>query len=197
MVRLAKESIDRFYDYDLHIETRTLFIGDSIPENKESDGEIDADVSQRVIKGLHLLTAAAIDKPITIYINSFGGCFYNGMAIYDAIKACPSHITAYVYGSAMSMGSLILQAADNRLIYPNATMMLHDGYDTRVGDVPQTFFNWAEYSKKMRTVMYQIYADRSGQKPSFWRRKLSNDLILTAREAKGLGLVDGIVGESD
>lgn len=194
MARIVKESIERFYDYDIHIESRTLFIGDSRGEG-DNEGEIDADVSQRAIKGFHLLTAAAADKPVTVYINSFGGCFYNGMAIYDAIKACPCHITAYVCGSAMSMGSLILQAADTRLIYPHATMMLHDGYDTRVGDVPQTFFNWAEYSRKMRTVMYKIYADRSGQKPSYWRRKLSNDLILTASEAKELGLVDGIVGD--
>lgn len=191
MARIVKESIDRFYDYDLHIESRAVYIGDG--DGEEGSGEIDSRVSQRAIKGLHILSSAAADKPIIVFINSFGGCFYNGMAIYDAIKACPCHITAYVFGSAMSMGSLILQAADTRLIYPHATMMLHDGYDTRVGDVPQTFFNWAEYSKKMRNVMYQIYAERSGQKPSFWRKKLSNDLILTAKEALELGLVDGIV----
>lgn len=193
-MRLGKESVDRFYDYDLHVESRTLFIGDRIA-GEESEGEIDADVSQRAIKGLHLLTASATDKPISIYLNSFGGCWFNGMAIYDAIKACPCHVSITVVGSAMSMGSIILQAADTRLIYPNATIMVHDGYETRVGDIPQTFVNWADFSKKMRNVMYHIYSERSGRKPSFWRQKCRADLILSAKESKELGLVDGIIGE--
>ncbi len=195
-MRIVKESVDRFFDYDLHVESRTIFIGDSVPD-KEHDGEIDSDVCQRVVKAFHILMAAAPDKPINVILNSFGGCWFNGMGIYDTIKACPCHVTVTVVGSAMSMGSIILQAADSRLIYPNATIMVHDGYETRVGDIPQTFVNWADFSKKMRSVMYRIYSERSGRKPSFWRQKCRADLILTAKEAKDLGLVDAIVGEPE
>jgi ATP-dependent Clp protease protease subunit len=190
MPRLAKESIDRFFDYSVHVESRTLFVGDG------GDGEIDADAANRVIMGFHLLTEASKEKPIAVYINSFGGCWFNGMAIFDVIKSCPCPVTAYVLGAAMSMGSIILQAADERIIYPNGTIMVHDGYESRTGDIPQTFVNWAEYSKKTRNSMYRIYADRSGKPVSFWRRKCAADLILTAQEAKALGLVDSIYGET-
>jgi ATP-dependent Clp protease protease subunit len=190
MSKSSKESIDRFFEHHLHIETRTIFLGDD-----EGDG-INASVARNVIKGLHLLGASP-EKPITIYINSFGGCWFNGMAIYDAIKASPCEITAYVVGAAMSMGSIFLQAADNRIIYPNATIMVHDGYESRVDDTPKTFQNWAEYSKKSQQMMYAIYAERSGKPTGFWRRKCAADLILSAKEAKELGLVDSIFGESN
>lgn len=182
------ESIERFFESHLHLESRTIFIGDNA-----EDG-IDATISSQVIKGFHLLEAVSSD-PIRVYINSFGGCFFNGMAIYDVIKNARCHVDAYVLGSAMSMGSIILQAADVRWIYPNATIMVHDGYETRVSDIPQTFFNWAEHSKKSRAQMYKIYAERSGKSTAFWRRRCASDLILTAREAKTLGLVDKVVGD--
>ncbi len=187
MARITKESIDRFYDNHLHLDTRTVFIGD------DGDDGVDAKMSQNVIKTFHILGLTP-EKPITIYLNSFGGCWFNGMAIYDAIKTCPCPTTIYVCGAAMSMGSIILQAASERIIYPNATLMLHDGYESRVGDIPQTFINWAEYSKKTRAMMYEIYAGRTGRSAQFWRKKCAADYILTAKEALALGLVDSIYG---
>lgn len=189
MSRLAKESIDRFFDYDLHIESRAVYIGDG-----DEGEDLDESVARKVIKSFHLLVAADREKPITVYINSFGGCMFNGLAIYDVIKNCPCHVTAYVLGSAMSMGSVILQAADDRIIYPNATIMVHDG-TWNIDDTYQTFHNWAEYTKKSQRTMYQIYAERTGRPPSFWKKKCAADLILTASESKELGLVDKIYGE--
>lgn len=190
-MRIVKESVDRFFDYDLHIETRTLLIAD------QGEDGVDSGMSSRVIKALHLFQNASVEKPITVILNSFGGCWFNGMAIYDAIAACPCPVTAVVYGAAMSMGSIILQAADTRVIHPNATMMIHDGYETRVDDTPATFENWAAYSRFSRQRMYQIYAARSGKPVAFWRKKCAADSILTAQEAKKIGLVDKVYGDDE
>jgi ATP-dependent Clp protease protease subunit len=188
MARIVKESIDRFFEHNLHFETRTIYIGGG------DEDEIDSKVASNVIKATHLLVAADPEKPVTVLINSFGGCWFNGWAIYDCIKACPAEVTAFVIGSAMSMGSVILQAADHRIIYPHATVMVHDGYESRMGDIPQTFQNWAEYSKKSRARMYKLYAERSSRPVGYWRKKCSSDLILSAPEALELGLVDAIHG---
>lgn len=189
MRRDANESIDRFFMHNIHLESRTIYIGDG------SDGEIDSDVAKMAIKGLHILTNADADTPITLYINSIGGCWFSGMAVYDMIRSCPCEVTAYVLGSAMSMGSIILQAADKRVIYPSATIMVHDGYESSAEVTPQTFENWAEHSKKARAKMYKIYSECSGRPISFWRRKCAADTILSAAEAKTFGLVDSIQGE--
>lgn len=188
MARFSKESTDRFIEHNIHIESRTIFLGDN------SEGEIDAGVANSFIKAMHLMIEASNEKPIKLFINSFGGCWFSGMAIFDCIQACPVEVTAAIIGSAMSMGSIIVQAADVRLIYPNATMMVHDGYESRVGDTPQTFQNWAEFSKATASKMYAIYAERTKRKPSFWRQKCKSDLILSSAQALEYGLVDQIMG---
>jgi ATP-dependent protease ClpP protease subunit len=91
-MRLVRESIDRFYDYDIHIESRTLWIGDDKEEG------VNQRTSEYAVKALHMLQQAAPDKDITIYLNSFGGCWFNGMAIYDAIKLCPCPVTVLCRG---------------------------------------------------------------------------------------------------
>src|SRR5262249_12096717 len=151
-------------------ETRTIYVGEM-----GEDGEIDQSVARNTIKGLHILQTISPDKEINVILNSFGGCWFSGMGIYDAIKACTCHVTATVFGSAMSMGSVILQAADTRRIHPNGTLMTHDGYETRVDDIPRTFQNWARYSKITQRRMYEIYASRSGRTANFWKKKCESD----------------------
>ncbi len=187
-MKYIKEGIDRFLDSDLHVETRTLYIGDS-------EEGVDYTTAKNVIKALHILQTMGPEKEINIILNSFGGCWYHGIAVYDAMMGCSCHITATVFGAAMSMGSIILQAADVRVIHPNATVMIHDGYETQVDNTPQTFQNWADYSKITRKRMYDIYAKRSGHPPSYWKRKCAADLILTAEQSVEVGLVDRIFGD--
>jgi len=188
-MRIAKESIDRFFDYDLHIETRTIYLGDP------SEDGVDHLMSGHLIKAVHLFHTTS-DAPIKIILNSFGGCVFNGLAIYDAIRHSPCHVTIEVLGSAMSMGAVILQAADDRAIHEHATLMLHDGYDTRINDIPKTFENWAAFGKKSRQDMYRILADRTHKTTRYWEKKCQSDYILTAKEALAEGLVDRIIGET-
>jgi len=185
MPKLPKESIDRFFEHGVHVESRTIVL-------RENDG-MDQDTAADIIKAFRLLSDG--DKPIKLLISSFGGCWFSGLAIYDTIKACPCQVEAYALGPCMSMGSVILQAADVRVAYPNAVLMIHDGTEDIRDALPQSFINWADYAKKSRDLMYSIYAERSGRPKSFWRKKCANDTILTAAEAKEWGLVDSIFGD--
>lgn len=181
----SKESLSNFFDYDVHLESSTIYIGD-----EGDDQEITHVTARNVIKAIHILDD--ISKPITIYLNSFGGCFYSGMAIHDVIKAAKNDVTVYCLGAVMSAGSIILQAADQRVSYPNTSFMLHDGSDSIIDAPPQSLQNWAEHGKKSLHTMYRIYAERSNKPISFWKRKCAADLVLTAPEALSLGLIDSI-----
>lgn len=183
-MRIARDSVDRFFDTHLHMETRTVYLGD------EEDG-VDRTTAKNMIKAFHLLMADSKEKPITLYINSEGGCWYNGMAVYDMIKNCPCHVTAYVVGMAMSMGSIILQAADTRIMYPNSTLMIHDG-TIAVEGIPKSFQNWAEHFKINQQLMYKVYSERTGKPIAYWRRQCAADFVLNASQAKEMGLVDDI-----
>lgn len=190
-MRIHKESIDRFFDYDFHMETRTIYLGSDV-DDEGNDKGVTALTSERALKALHLLVAANAEAPIKIILNSVGGDWYHGMAIYDAIKACPCHVTIEVSGQAMSMGSIILQAADERLLHKNSTVMIHDGHESIQG-TPKTAEAWAKQSKLTREVMYEIYAERSKKPEGFWEKKCGSDFVLTAEQAVEFGLADKII----
>lgn len=198
MSRINKESIDRFYDYDIHAETRTIYMGSTNVDLEDESGT-DANMAERIIKGLHILdnSAPAGDKPISIIMNNLGGDWYHGMAIYDAIKACKNHITITVYGYAMSMGSVILQAADKRIMSPNSRIMIHYGTSGYAGH-SKILASWAEETRKQDIEMEAIYMEKIKQKhPSFRLSKLRDmcnfDTFLNSKEALDLGLIDEIL----
>lgn len=175
------------FDNGVHIESRTIYLGD------EQSGEIDAVVAAKFIKALHCLTNKN-PRTVNVILNTGGGCYFNGMAIYDAIKHCHAEVVIYVLGQAMSMGSIILQAADTRVMYPNATLMLHDGQVNMSSD-HKTFSNWAKYYESSRKKVYELFSERSGVSVAKLKRKCEGDFILTAEEAKDLNLIDTIYGE--
>jgi ATP-dependent Clp protease, protease subunit len=187
--KIKRDSLDWYLDYHMHLESRTIYIGDSTGEGKS---DIDSKTAELAIKALHLLSAQSPEKPINIILNSMGGCVYSGFAIYDSIVACPNHVTIEVKGSAMSIASIILQAGDHRILHPNSTIMIHDGYDSASDLIPKSLEAQAEYGKYIRKKFYEIYASRSNEKPSFWEKACSADKYFWPERAVEYGLADEI-----
>lgn len=65
-------------------------------------------------------------KPIKLFINSFGGSVYDGLALVDIIKQSKTPIHTISIGSSMSMGLWIYLAGHKRYVGENATLMFHD-----------------------------------------------------------------------
>ena len=128
MAKVSKDHADKWYDYNIDLDNRTLWLG-SIKKDDEEESGVDFTLSESIIKGLHLLEKNAPngDKPIFIIMNNPGGDEIEGLAIYDAIQACKNHVTATVFGKCWSMAGYILQACDWRVMAPNSTFMLHEG----------------------------------------------------------------------
>ena len=195
MSKFQRDDIEKFFDYSIDISSKTLYIGSA---SGDDDGEsgVDHKMAERVIKGLHMLDRK-VENGLTIIMNNPGGDFYHGLAIYDAIKACQNHVTIKVFGHAMSMGSLILQAADERIMSPNSRMMIHYGYMGADGHA-KTYLKWAEESKYLQKWMEDVYLDRIKVKhPRFRRSKLKEmldfDTFFSAQEAIDMNLADKIL----
>lgn len=189
MTKLKRDSLDWYLDYHMHLESRTIYIGDSTGEGKQ---DVDSKTAEMAIKALHLLSASDTVKPIRIILNSFGGCVYSGLAIFDAIRACPNYVTIEVFGAAMSVASLILQAGDYRILHPNSTIMIHDGYDSASDLIPKSIEAQAAYGKHLRKKFYEIYASRSSKGLTYWESACAADTYYTADKAVELGLADEI-----
>lgn len=203
MKKMQRDDIDKFFDYEIYLPTRTLYMGSAINDPDSGESGTDGAMAERVIKGLHILDSSAPngDGPITIIMNNIGGDEYHGLAIFDAIKSCKNHVTIKVFGHAMSMGSIILQAADVRIMSPNSRMMIHYG-TWGVHDHSKIAYKWAEEGKKFDEWMENLYLDKINDKhPDFKKQTikkwLDHDTFFTATEAVNLGLADKVVGEED
>lgn len=199
MSTILRDDVDKFFDYGINIPTRTIYIGSTTYLSGDDESGVDHEMTERAIKGIHLLDSHAKsgDKPFTIIMNNPGGNWYHGIAIYDAIKTSKNHITMKVYGHAMSMGAVILQAADERLIAPNARLMIHYGtmgYDSH----SKIYQKWAEEAKSIDIIHEDILLESMREKhPKFSRESLKEmmnfDTFFSASEAVKIGLADKVL----
>lgn len=197
--RLNRDDIDKFHDYSLYAPTRTIYMGsENINDDDFDEAGVNATMAERQIKNLHILDAIS-EEPITIILNNPGGDPNHGLAIYDAIRACRSHVTIKVFGYAMSMGSIILQAADERIMSENASQMIHYG-TVALDKHAKTAYKIADESKRIDKWMEQMYLAKMKEKnPHFTlarlQRMLDHDTFLTAKQSVEFGLADKILGE--
>jgi ATP-dependent Clp protease protease subunit len=198
--KFSLDEVDKLYEHDVFIPTRTIYMGSFGKDWEEHETGVDFTMAESVIKSLMVLETiapkAGQSDDITIVMNNPGGDWYHGMAIYDAIKACPHHVTIRVYAHAMSMGSIILQAADERVMMPNSRLMIHYGYSGH-NNHSKVVQKWAEEDKKIASQMEAIYLEKIREKnPNFaikkLREMLSFDTILSAEETVALGLADRV-----
>ncbi len=168
-------------------------ISDDRPDGNPTNILLSGDVDEAMwIAFAKQISRVRPTQPIIVNITSDGGDWYYGIAIYDWLKLHPSEVTIRVWGAAMSMATVILQAGDNRLIAPSAELMIHNvhgGKDGSIQDIEEEVSNL----NRLRDKMYEIYAEKSGKSVAFWRKKCQKDYYLTAEEALKLGLVDGII----
>lgn len=196
MAKYTRDDLDKLIDSDIYLPTRTLWIGSIEIEDGKASGTDEA-MAERAIKGLHILDSQNAN-PITILMYNPGGCVRSGFAIYDAIKSCKSHVTIKCYGECSSMGTVILQAADERILAPHITFLIHIGTSA----FPEDHFKNVKSAFKWDIILddyaCDIYLEKIKQKhPEYTRQQLNStlsfDKYLTAEEAIDLGLADKIL----
>lgn len=193
-----KDDVDRWFDYSYLPSKRLIYVGSHDAEMASGEGEsgTDCQMSEYFLKAITHLNQIS-SKPIIIHMNNLGGDWCHGMAIYDAIIASTTHVYGVCWGVAMSMGSIIIQACDSRIVAPHCTFMIHDGFEILSGTC-KSVEAWAKHTAKMRKIMYEIYFSR--MKPAKNRITMqkieelcSHDTIYTANEAVNQGLADWVL----
>lgn len=198
MARIKRDEIDRFHEMGIYVPKRTIYLGSEQYDMENGGSGVDGLLTEKIIKNLSILDTEPYD-PITIIINNEGGTVYDGLGIYDFIKGCKSHVTMIAYGQVMSMGSVIFQAADERIMAPNATQMIHYGSMKVEGDSKAVQAE-AREDARLNRIIEEIYLEKIRQtNPNFklsrLKQLLSTDTYLTAQESVNIGLADKVLGE--
>lgn len=143
------------------------------------------------VRDLQAVTASRI----RVEINSPGGDVFDGIAIYNALRAHPAHITTRVDGVAASIASVIAQAGDHRVMLGAAQIMIHNAWGVTIGDTND--------HEDMRVLLEQqddiiagIYAARSGRPRAHFRDLMAAETWLSDTRAVDEGLADEVLEPS-
>lgn len=137
----------------------------------------------------------AIDMPhIQMLMSTYGGCVYDGLSLYDAIKNSKTEVDITCFGKIMSMGIVLLLSAKTRKAYRNTTFMIHEmtsGYLGKLADME----NDLNESKRLQKTLWDIITSETKitqkQLDDIYEKK--KDWYLSAEEALEYGLITEII----
>lgn len=199
------ELVYDIHEYGLNLDTREVWLHGYLTDMGWEDTMVDYRMANIFLKNLRLLETVGTG-PILIHQCTCGGEWSYGMAIYDAIAACRSRVTILCHAHARSMSSIIPQAADVRVIMPNADFMIHYGDGGVEGFVPQVISE-VDWWKKLNDRMLDIYVEvvRGSTRFYRWSQKRIREFLdgrmrstpnwyLTSGEAVEYGFMDAVLG---
>lgn len=132
-------------------------------------------------------------RDVTVSINSPGGSFFSGVAIYNLLRAHPAKVTVNVVGMAGSAASVIAMAGDETLMADGSFIMVHNASGVIIGNK----FDAKDASELLAEVddaMAQIYAARAGVEPkvaaAWMDRRRGGGTMFNASSAIENGLAD-------
>lgn len=133
-------------------------------------------------------------KNITVNINSPGGNFFSGLAIYNLLRAHRARVTVNVIAMAGSAASVIAMAGDEILMAEGSRIMVHNASALIMGNKYDTS-DATELLGEIDDAMAEVYSARAGVDKSVaaaWMdRKRGQGTMFNASSAISSGLADG------
>lgn len=134
-------------------------------------------------------------KPLTVYIDSYGGDVMAASSIYTMLREYKGNITIKIDSIAASAASVIAMAGDKVLMAPTAFLMIHDPATIAWGNITEVK-QALDTLKAIKEGIINAYERKCGDKAS--REKISKlmteETWLDYNSALEYGFVDGEIG---
>lgn len=101
------------------------------------------------------------DQEVFVDLNSPGGDFFEGVAIYNILRAHPKKVTVRILSLAASAASVIAMAGDEIQIGHAGFLMVHNAWVVAVGN-RHDLADAARTMEPFDDAMAAVYADRAG-----------------------------------
>ncbi|MDD7455537.1 MAG: ATP-dependent Clp protease proteolytic subunit [Bacteroidales bacterium] len=156
--------------------------------------QINDDVANIITAQLLYLASADPSADISLYVNTPGGVVTSGLAIYDTMQLVEPDVATICIGQAASMGSVLLCAGakGKRSCLPHARVLIHQPLGGAQGQASDIMIA-AKEIEKMRTELYTIISEHSGQPYDKVFKDADRDYWMNAKEALDYGMVDEIL----
>lgn len=199
-------SLNTIHDYNIDIDNRELYLHSYFTDSGDEPG-VDYRSAITFEKNLRYLNTLSLE-PILVHMHLPGGDWQDCLGIYDSIKASKSKVVIVAYAKVESSSTVLLQAADLRILSPNTNFLVHYG-SISVDNEHKAALSMVQWSEKESEKMIDIFTDRCMNsiicKQKNWKRMMARkhivtqlatkrDWILTAEEAVSYGFADGVLG---
>lgn len=166
----------------------SISIYDSIGDNWEGTGI----TSKRISAALRSIGS----KDVTVNINSPGGDFFEGMAIYNLLREHPGKVTIRVLGLAASAASVIAMAGDEILMGDGSFLMIHNAWAVAVGN-RHDLRDSAERLQLFDASMASLYAHQTGMSEAEAAALMDQETWIGAQQAVDDGFATSLLPSSE
>lgn len=133
-------------------------------------------------------------KDISVAINSPGGSFFEGVAIYNLLREHDGKVTVKVVGLAASAASIIAMAGDEVKMGTASFMMIHNSWSIVMGnrnELKKAYDELAAFDESMAAV----YSARTGIESKAISKLMDADSWLSGPDAVDMGFADSLSDE--
>ncbi|AIU67002.1 head maturation protease, ClpP-related [Vibrio coralliilyticus] len=136
------------------------------------------------------------DKDLMMRVQSYGGSVYEGLAMFNAIKAHKGKTIGVVDGLAASIATYMLMACDEIHMPENSTFMIHNPSIGAWGEEDEIESALTQVKNAKATVS-SAYVERSGKPLEDVLSAMAQETWFTAQEALDWGLIDKVIDPVD
>lgn len=135
-------------------------------------------------------------QDVVVNINSPGGDYFEGLAIYNMLREHPANVTVKVLGIAASAASVIAMAGDEIQIARAGFLMIHNTWVLAMGDRHQ-LRDVADWLEPFDQAAVDIYAARSGMKDAEIAKMLDRETWIGGSDAVAKGFADSLLDSDE
>ena len=162
----------------------TISIFDVIGEDGWTGGGVTA---KRISAALRSIG----NRDVIVRINSPGGDMFEGIAIYNLLRAHPARVTVEVLGWAASAASVIAMAGDVIRMGLGSFMMVHNAWGLVIGN-RHDLREAASLFDGFDAALADIYEARTGMDRVGIERLMDAETFMTAAQAVEYGFADAV-----
>lgn len=134
------------------------------------------------------------EEEMTLIINSPGGTVVDGFAFYDflmQLKRRGHRITTKGIGMQASMGGILLQAGDRRIMSQRSWMLIHEVQGIADGSLSE-MTNLVKFNERLQNQALDILAQKAVWSKPRIKKTWKADTWLDAHDALKAGFVDEV-----
>lgn len=133
---------------------------------------------------------------IVVNINSPGGDFFDGLAIYTLLKEYEGDVTVNVIGMAASAASVVALAGDTINISKAAFFMIHNSWSIAIGnrhDMQDVADMLGQFDQSMQT----LYSDATGIDQKTMAKLMDSETWIMGVDAVEQGFATDLLGDDE